>query len=143
MVEYWGWILVVWGFLLFGSLAIGGFFMFRKFFKVLPKLDGKSVLDWQNYWVEQSRSLWTEETKSFLRLLASPVPAPFREIAQHAIAARIGQLAIERQATAITIELCIEGYILATPKRDHRFLKRFLQKEGIDLVPYHHLLSKS
>ncbi len=36
-------------------MSIGGFFMFRKFLKVLPQRDGKSKLDWQNYWVERSR----------------------------------------------------------------------------------------
>lgn len=41
------------------------FFMFRKFLKVLPKADGKSKLDWQNYWVERSRSLWSDESKAF------------------------------------------------------------------------------
>lgn len=40
--------------------------MFRKFLKVLPKADGKSKLDWQNYWVERSRPLWSDEMKAFL-----------------------------------------------------------------------------
>lgn len=54
-----------WTFLLLGSMCIGGFFMMRKFLKVLPKADGKSKLDWQNYWVETSRHLWTDEAKAF------------------------------------------------------------------------------
>lgn len=45
--------------------------MFRKFLKVLPKADGKSKLDWQNYWVERSRPLWSDETKAFWTSLFS------------------------------------------------------------------------
>jgi hypothetical protein len=139
MSHFWGWFLIAWGFFLILFMAVGGFFMFRKFLKVLPKKDGKSTLDWQNHWVDSSRHLWTEETKALLKKLVLPVPKPFRDIAQHTIAARIGQLALERSATHITPQLCIEGYILATPKRDHRYMRAFLAKEGIDIAPYEHL----
>lgn len=115
--------------------------MFRKFLKVLPKADGKSKLDWQNYYVEQSRHLWTDESKAFLDLLVSPVPKAFRDIAKHSIAAKIGEIALEKQVSEITKELCIEGYILATPKRDHRSLISFLDRKGIDYSSYKHLLS--
>ena len=39
------WFIFFWVFLLVAFLAIGGYFMFRKFFKVLPMADGKSKLD--------------------------------------------------------------------------------------------------
>lgn len=123
--------------------CIGGYFMFRKFLKVLPKKDGKSTLDWQNYYVEQSRELWTDEMKSFLDLLVSPVPKPFRDIAKHSIAAKIGQIALEENATQITREHCLKGYILATPKRDHEWLKSFLHKHNIDFSPYEKLFESS
>ncbi|WP_128659364.1 DUF2621 domain-containing protein [Paenibacillus sp. 598K] len=132
--------IVFWGVVMVVFMAIGGFFMFRKFLKVLPKQDGKSKLDWQNYWVERSRPMWTEESKQFLDQLASPVPTPFRDIAKHSIAARIGQVAIESGATEVTREHCIEGYILATPPRDYRSLISFLKKNNIDYAPYQHLL---
>lgn len=122
-------------------MAIGGYFMFRKFLKVLPQRDGKSKLDWQNYWVEQSRPLWTDESKAMLEKLVSPVPSAFRDIARHSIAAKIGQLAIESGASKITEEHCIKGYILATPKRDHRSLVHFLEKNQIDYSAYKHLLN--
>jgi hypothetical protein len=121
-------------------MTVGGFFMFRKFLKVLPQKDGKSKLDWQNYWVERSRPLWTEESKAFLEKLVSPVPAAFRDIARHTIAAKIGQVAVESEASSVTEKHCIEGYILATPKRDYRSLKDFLDKNEIDYAPYRHLL---
>lgn len=131
-----------WTFVLLGLMAIGGFFMFRKFLKVLPKSDGMSKLDWQNYWVERSRELWTEEAKTFLDMLVAPVPKPFRDIARHSIAAKIGEVAIESGANEVTREHCIKGYIMATPKRDYRSLVRYLEKNNIDYSPYRHLLNK-
>ncbi len=108
--------IIFWAVVLLGFMSIGGYFMFRKFLKVLPKRDGKSKLDWQNYWVERSRPLWTDESKKFLDVLASPVPQAFRDIAKHSIAAKIGQLAVESGSSEVTREHCIEGYILATPR---------------------------
>ncbi|MEB3100984.1 DUF2621 domain-containing protein [Ferviditalea candida] len=134
------WFIFFWVFLLVGLMGIGGYFMFRKFLKALPMADGKSKLDWQNHYVESSRHLWTGEAKEFLEELVSPVPKAFRDIARHSIAAKIAQIALEKQAPEITRELCIEGYILATPKRDHKSLIRFLQKQNIDYSRYEHLL---
>lgn len=115
--------------------------MFRKFLKVLPKEDGKSKLDWQNYYVENSRHLWTEDSKSFLDKLVSPVPGPFRDIAKHSIAAQIGQVALEEGAAEVTREHCVKGYILATPRRDYKSLTSFLDRESIDYSAYKHLLN--
>jgi hypothetical protein len=134
------WFIFFWVFILAGMFAIGGYFMFRKFLKVLPMADGKSKLDWQNYYVEQSRHLWTDEAKQLLNLLVDPVPSAFRDIAKHSIGARIGQLGLEKGVSAITKELCIEGYILATPRRDHRSLTNYLDKLGIDYSAFNHLL---
>lgn len=134
--------IVFWAIVMVVAMSIGGFFMFRKFLKVLPMRDGKSKLDWQNYWVERSRSMWGEDAKQFLDELVSPVPSAFRDIAKHSIAAKIGQVAIENGATAVTREHCIEGYIRATPKRDYRSLISFLDRKGIDYTPYQHLLNK-
>lgn len=116
--------------------------MFRKFLKVLPKADGRSRLDWQNHWVESSRHLWTEEAKAFLNQLVQPVPNAFRDIAKHSIAAEIGRIALEDQASEVTRDHCIKGYIVATPKRDNKFLVRFLEKNQIDYQPYKHLMNK-
>jgi hypothetical protein len=135
MYFIWFWTVVL---VLF--MSVGGFFMFRKFLKVLPQRDGKSKLDWQNYWVERSRELWTEESKAMLHKLVSPVPSAFRDIASHSIAAKIGQLAVESGASEVTNSHCIEGYIRATPKRDHNSLKSFLEKNNIDYSAYSHLL---
>ncbi len=137
-----GWLLTMWGSFLVVFMMIGGYFMFRKFFKILPMADGKSKLDWQNYYVDQSRHLWTDESKAMLDKLVSPIPGAFRDIAKHSIAAKIGQLALERNAEAVTIDDCVKGYILATPKRDHGWLKKFLDKEGIDYQAHVHLLGK-
>lgn len=140
MPQWVAWFIFFWVFILVGFISIGGFFMFRKFLKVLPKDDGKSKLDWQNYYVEQSRHLWTEDSKRFLEQLVSPVPKAFRDIAKHSIAAKIGQVALESKAAEVTREHCIEGYILATPKRDYKSLVHFLEKNNINYDPYKHLL---
>ncbi len=121
-------------------MSIGGFFMFRKFLKVLPKADGKSKLDWQNYYVDTSRHMWTDEAKSFLETLVQPVPSPFRDIARHSISAKIGQIALESGESTVTRDHCIEGYILATPRRDYKSLITFLKDNEIDYSKHEKLL---
>ncbi|MFC0214431.1 DUF2621 domain-containing protein [Paenibacillus chartarius] len=133
--------IVIWAFIMLGFMAIGGYFMFRKFFKVLPREDGKSKLDWQNHWVEASRHLWTDDSKAFLDQLVSPVPGPFRDIAKHSIAAKIGEVALQDGAKEVTRDHCIRGYILATPRRDYKSLTSFLDKQNIDYSAYKHLLN--
>ena len=39
------------------AFATGGYFMFRKFLKGMPKEDGKSDLDWQDYYRKNQPSL--------------------------------------------------------------------------------------
>jgi hypothetical protein len=140
MHTFFMWFLVFWAFVLLAFMSIGGFFMFRKFMKVLPMADGKSKLDWQNQYVDASRHLWTDDAKSFLETLVSPVPGPFRDIARHSIAAKIGQVALENTAAEVTRTHCIHGYILATPPRDYPSLITFLTQHQIDYSPFSHLL---
>ncbi len=134
------WFILFWTVFLLLMMSIGGFFMFRKFLKRLPKEDGKSELDWQEYYIEQTRHLWGEEEKALLEELVRPVPELFRDVARQKIAGKIGELALKEQAPRITRDLLIRGYIIATPKRDHKFLIRTLQAKNIDLSPYQHLL---
>lgn len=133
------WFILFWTFFLIGSFAIGGYFMFRKFLKKLPKEDGKSVMDWEEHYVQQSLHLWNEEEKQLLNELVSPVPELFRDVAKHKIAGKIGELALKEQAPKITQDLVIKGYIQATPKRDHKFLRKRLTEKQIDVSPYEHL----
>ncbi|KFZ40989.1 hypothetical protein JS81_03635 [Thermoactinomyces sp. Gus2-1] len=126
------------GFLVF--LAIGGYFMFRKFLKALPKEDGKSILDWQEYYINETLHLWNQEQKELLNELVQPVPQLFRDVAKQKIAAKIGELALKDQAEALNEEYIIRGYILATPKRDHKWLIKKLKEKQIDLSKYRHLL---
>jgi hypothetical protein len=133
------WFILIWVVFLFTSFAIGGYFMFRKFLKKLPKQDGKSIMDWEEYYVNQTRHLWSDEQKSLLEDLVSPVPELFRDVARHKIAGKIGELALNENANKITQELVIRGYILATPKRDHKFLVKKLNEKRIELQPYEHL----
>jgi hypothetical protein len=138
--DFFMWFIIFWVCVLLFFMSVGGYFMFRKFLKVLPKEDGKSKLDWQNHYVDSSRHLWTEDSKAFLDQLVSPVPTAFRDIAKHSIAARIGQVALESGDEEVTRNHCIEGYILATPRRDYKSLTSFLEKQQIDYSAYKHLL---
>ncbi|MEH7335282.1 DUF2621 domain-containing protein [Neobacillus drentensis] len=133
------WFILFWVVFLVGSFAIGGYFMFRKFLKKMPKEDGKSVMDWEEHYVNETRHLWSGDEKALLEDLVSPVPELFRDVARHKIAGKIGELALKENAAKITEELVIRGYILATPKRDHKFLRKKLFENRIDVAPYDHL----
>lgn len=140
MLEGWfSHFIVLWTFVLVGLFAIGGFFMFRKFLKKLPKEDGRSDMDWEEFYVNKTRHLWHDEEKNLLEELVTPVPELFRDVARHKIAGKIGELALKEKARKITIDLLIRGYIMATPKRDHKFLKKKLEELQIDYTPYQHL----
>ncbi|KEZ54355.1 DUF2621 domain-containing protein [Metabacillus indicus] len=137
MLDGWFlWFILFWVVFLSGMLAIGGFFMFRKFLKRLPKEDGKSDLDWEAYYIEQTRHLWNTNQKQLLEDLVEPVPELFRDVARAKIAGKIGQLALQEKAGSITQDLVIRGYITATPKRDHKFLLKRLKEKDIDHTPY-------
>ncbi|WP_163536882.1 DUF2621 family protein [Gracilibacillus sp. YIM 98692] len=131
--------IVIWTFVLAGLMAIGGYFMFRKFLKSLPKNDGKSDLDWEKYYISKSKHLWKQPEKDLLEELVSPVPELFRDVARQKIASKIGKIALQNNATSITQETLIQGYILATPKRDHKFLRKKLQEKNIDISLYEDL----
>ncbi|MCG7345180.1 DUF2621 domain-containing protein [Sporosarcina sp. ACRSL] len=133
------WFIIFWCVVLIGLFGVGGFFMFRKFLKVFPKADGKSTLDWEEHYVNESLHLWNEEAKDLLNELVSPVPELFRDVAKQKIGAKIGQIALEDRAKTISFDHIIRGYILATPKRDHKFLRRKLDSMEIDITPYEHL----
>lgn len=139
MPTWFTWFIVFWTVFLITVMFIGGYFMFRKFLKRLPLGDGKSILDWQDHYINETRHLWDDEQKNFLEELVSPVPELFRDVAREKIAGKIGELALEDKAEKITEELIIRGYILATPKRDHRFLKKRLKEKAIDIDQYQHL----
>ena len=134
------WFILFWGTVMIGLLAIGGFFMFRKFLKRLPKEDGKSELDLQDEYIQKSLHLWRDEDKQLLNELVLPVPELFRDVAKEKIAGKIGELALKEQAASINLDLIIRGYIMATPKRDHKFLLKRLQEKNIDHSPYESLL---
>ncbi|MBP1931164.1 DUF2621 domain-containing protein [Ammoniphilus resinae] len=136
MSNWFAFFIVFWMIILISLVAIGGYFMFRKFLKSMPKQDGKSDLDWQDYYIENSQHLWTDDTKELLEELVQPVPELFRDVARRSIAGKIGKLAIEENAPEITQDLVIKGYILATPARDHKWLVAHLQEKQIDFTPY-------
>lgn len=135
--------IIFWGFLMIGTMAIGGYFMFRKFLKQLPKEDGKSEMDWQAFYIEKTKHMWNEEEKALLEELVSPVPELFRDVARQTIASKIGEVALREGKDVITEDLLIKGYIIGTPKRDHRFLRKKLKEKDIDASPYEKYFSMS
>ncbi|MBM6618334.1 DUF2621 domain-containing protein [Bacillus sp. RD4P76] len=135
------WFILFWVVFLVTMMSIGGFFMFRKFLKRLPKEDGMSELDWQDAFLEQTRHLWPQDQKDLLEELVEPVPELFRDVARQKIAGKIGELALNEKVSKITQDLVIRGYIIATPKRDYKFLVKKLNEKKIDLEPYEELLS--
>ncbi|TWI59337.1 DUF2621 domain-containing protein [Halalkalibacter nanhaiisediminis] len=135
--------IVLWTIFLITVMFIGGYFMFRKFLKRLPKDDGKSILDWQDYYIEKTLHLWNTDQRQLLNELVEPVPELFRDVAKGKIAGKIGELALEDQIDELTQDYIIKGYILATPKRDHKFLKKKLREKNIDMAPYKELLESS
>ncbi|MFC0470792.1 DUF2621 domain-containing protein [Halalkalibacter kiskunsagensis] len=137
------WFIVLWTIFLITVMFIGGYFMFRKFLKRFPKEDGKSILDWQDYYIEQTLHLWDEEQRQLLNDLVEPVPELFRDVAKGKIAGKIGELALQDEIDLLTQDYIIKGYILATPKRDHKFLKKKLREKNIDMTPYQDLLETS
>ncbi|MTW84879.1 DUF2621 family protein [Virgibacillus dakarensis] len=135
--------IIIWGILLITLMSIGGFFMFRKFLKRLPKEDGKSTMDWEEYYMEKTKDMWGDSEKKLLEELVSPVPELFRDVARQSIASKIGEVALRKQSKKITQDVLIEGYIIATPKRDHKFLRKKLREKEIDITPYEPLFQLS
>lgn len=113
--------------------------MFRKFLKRLPKADGLSQMDWETYYIEKTKHMWREDQRSLLDELVSPVPELFRDVARQKIAGKIGEVALKKHMNEITEDILIEGYIRATPKRDHKFLRKKLEQKNIDIAPYEYL----
>lgn len=142
LTGWFSWFIVIWTVILLSLMSIGGYFMFRKFLKRLPKEDGKSILDWEYHYIEQTRHMWGADQKALLEELVSPVPELFRDVARSKIAGKIGELALQEKAVSITQDLIIKGYILATPKRDHKFLVQTLKKKQIDYSSFQALLFK-
>ena len=140
MLEGWFlWFILFWIVTLVLLMGIGGFFMFRKFLKRLPKQDGRSDLDWEEFFIQQTKDLWLIDQKELLEDLVSPVPELFRDVARQKIAGKIGELALKEDAKVINDDLVIRGYIIATPKRDHKYLKKKLLEREVNMRAYEHL----
>ena len=57
LLEGWfSWFIVLWTVILLGLMSIGGYFMFRKFLKRLPKEDGMSILDWEEHYINKNET---------------------------------------------------------------------------------------
>ncbi len=130
MLEGWfSWFIVLWTVILLGLMSIGGYFMFRKFLKRLPKEDGMSILDWEEHYINKTRHLWDDEQKQLLEELVSPVPELFRDVAKSKIAGKIGELALQEKASQITQDFnLLKGYIYRYT--ENVIIKFFLVKKN-------------
>ncbi len=143
-MEYFILVLIgLWTFILAGIMFIGGYFMFRKFLKSLPKQDGMSELDWQKFYIDEALPLWNDDAKHTLNELVTPVPELFRDVAKEKIAGRISKIALDKNVETITLPEIIKGYIVATPKQDHKFLRKKLTEMNIDYSEYEALFEVS
>ncbi|GAB3070378.1 DUF2621 family protein [Salinicoccus sesuvii] len=133
------WLIALWTFVMVGLMFIGGYFMFRKFLKRMPKEDGYSELDWQGHYIDRALPLWNKDARNLLNELVTPVPELFRDVAKERIAGRISKIALDEGANDITLDHIMKGYIIATPKRDHKFMKKKLNALDIDYKPYEDL----
>src|SRR5690625_5374053 len=89
-------------------------------------------MDWENYYLQKTKHMWNDREKQLLEELVSPVPELFRDVARNKIAGKIGEVALEKNINTISQEILIEGYIIATPKKDHRFLRKKLKQKNIE-----------
>lgn len=136
------WVILFWSVTMITFIAIGGFFMFRKFLRVLPKKNGLSEEMRREAMIEQSLPLWNEEGKALLNELVRPVPSLFRDAAKKAIAAKIAEIALARHVASIDEKIILEGYILATPRQDHRFLWKHVERLGLDVSEFEDLIKR-
>src|SRR5699024_4241765 len=105
IIDY---LIILWGFLLIGLMAVGGFLMFCQLLKKLPKDDGNSIMDWEVYYMNKTIHMWGEKEKQLLEELVSPVPELFRDVAKHKIASKIGEIALKKGKDHITQDVLIE-----------------------------------
>src|SRR5699024_12620874 len=89
-----------------------------------------------HHYIDKTKHMWGEEELGLLNELVSPVPELFRDVAKQTIAGKIGEVALDKNATKITEDIIIQGYIIGTPKRDHKFLRKKLKEKNIDVAPY-------
>src|SRR5699024_11143226 len=87
--------------------------------------------------------MWEDNEKLLLEELVSPVPELFRDVAKHKIASKIGEIALQKKKDIITQEILIEGYIIATRKREHKLLRKKLHQKNIDVTPYEQFFHQS
>src|SRR5699024_7793223 len=122
--------IILWGFFLVGFLGIGGFCMFRTFIKPLPNEAGISEMDWPRYYRSTTKHMWPHEELDLLGALVQPDRELFRDVERQSIASKIGEIALLKERDVITRDILIEGYIIGTPKKDHKFLRKTLKEKN-------------
>src|SRR5699024_10230302 len=100
------------------------------------KEDGKSDMYWQYDYIKKRKHMWNEPELNLLKEIVAPVTELFRDVAKRTIAGKIGEDGLAKNEEVVTQDMMIEGYIIDTPKRDDRFLRKILKEKEIDVTPY-------
>src|SRR5699024_3636720 len=97
--------IIFWGFLLIGLMAIGGFFMFRKFLKMLHIEDGKSMMDWEILYMEKTKQCWKKNKNNCIEKIVFLVQNLFKDVPQKKFARKIGKVQLKKNEPKLTREL--------------------------------------
>src|SRR5699024_5908501 len=88
------------------------------------------------YYISKTKHMWPQEELDLLEELVQPVPELFRDVARESIASKIGEIALLKESDVITRDILIEGYIIGTPKKDNKFLRKTLKEKNINITTY-------
>lgn len=83
---------------------------------------------------------WTQEAENKLKEILAEVPAMVRDMAEYAARNKAEEKAEDRESKVVELDDAIAGFIVATPFHMRRFLKPTLEKSGVDLAKFTHLL---
>ncbi|AUD13876.1 DUF2621 domain-containing protein [Planococcus sp. MB-3u-03] len=98
-------------------------FYVPKFLKSMPKEDGLSDLNWEEYYVEK-RSTYGEPKKRALERIGTAGAGPFPPGGETENRGAHRRDPAGGKAKKMELQHIIRGYIQATPKRDHKFLRK-------------------
>ncbi len=54
-------------------------------------------MDWEEFYIEETKHMWGDREKELLADLVSPVPELFRDVARQKIAGKIGEVALRKK----------------------------------------------
>lgn len=83
---------------------------------------------------------WTKEAEDKMHEILQAIPAMMRDMAEDSARNKAEEKAEDRESSVVEIDDAIAGFIVATPFHMRRFLKPTLEKSGVDVAKFAHLL---